>query len=156
MRPPPILSSLVLGTAFYAVAVSFPAFAEDYAVVTNRVIYPGETIVRQAIEEVPVRNGRRDLSAVAISPVQVEGKLARRTLLPGRFIPLNAVRETYLIEQGAAVQVLFVQGGLTISVAGVSLQPGSAGDFIKVRNIDSGVVVSGTVMADGTVRVGTS
>ncbi|MGC3970575.1 MAG: flagella basal body P-ring formation protein FlgA [Pirellulales bacterium] len=28
-----------------------------------------------------------------------------------------------------------------------------AGDVIRVRNLDSGVIVSGTVMADGTVEV---
>jgi len=36
------------------------------------------------------------------------------------------------------------------------LQPGAAGDFVRVRNIDSGKVFSGTVMADGTIRVGAS
>ena len=36
----------------------------------------------------------------------------------------------------------------------MTLQPGAAGDLVKVRNIDSGKILSGTVMADGTVRVG--
>jgi flagella basal body P-ring formation protein FlgA len=135
-------------------AALLPAHAEDFAVVTNRVVYPGETLVRQALEEVPVRNGRRDLSAVATEVAQVEGKVARRTLLPSRFIALNALRDSYLVEKGAAVQVFFVQGAMTISITGVSLQPGSAGDLIKIRNVDSGAVISGTVMADGSVRVG--
>jgi flagella basal body P-ring formation protein FlgA len=38
----------------------------------------------------------------------------------------------------------------------VTLEPGSAGDVIKVRNMDSGRVFSGIVMADGTIRVGAS
>ena len=38
----------------------------------------------------------------------------------------------------------------------VPLQPGSAGDLVKVRNLDSGAVFTGTVMADGTIRVGAS
>jgi flagella basal body P-ring formation protein FlgA len=36
----------------------------------------------------------------------------------------------------------------------VTLEPGSAGDLVKVRNIDSGKILSGTVMADGSIRVG--
>ena len=51
---------------------------------------------------------------------------------------------------------MFVAGGLTISVTAVTLEPGSAGDLVKVRNIDSGAIFSGIVMADGTVRVGAS
>ncbi|TIO47611.1 MAG: flagella basal body P-ring formation protein FlgA, partial [Mesorhizobium sp.] len=47
-------------------------------------------------------------------------------------------------------------GALTISAAGVTLQPGAAGDLIKIRNVDSGKIISGTVMADGTIRVGAS
>ena len=66
----------------------------------------------------------------------------------------TALREAYLVEQGAAVQVIFVAGALTISATAVTLQPGSAGDLVKVRNVDSGKVFSGTVMADGTIRVG--
>ncbi len=135
-------------------AVVFPAQAEDVAVVTNRVIYPGETIGLDMLREVPVRNGKRDLSAVATLVEQVEGKVARRTLLPGRFIAVNSVRDAYLVEQGAAVQVMFVHGGLTISATAVTLQPGAAGDVVKVRNIDSGNVFTGTVMIDGTIRVG--
>lgn len=146
--------SRIVASAFLAAALCVPALGEEFVVVTNRVIYPGETIVRQAVEEVPVRNGRRDLSTVARTPGQVVGKVARRTLVPRHFIAMNALRDTYLIEQGAAVQVFFAQDGLTISVAGISLEPGSVGDFIKVRNADSGAVISGTVMADGTIRVG--
>jgi flagella basal body P-ring formation protein FlgA len=135
-------------------AFAMPAVAQEIAVVTNRVVYPGETIGLDVLREVPVTNRNRDLSTVATVVEQVEGKVARRTLLPGRFIAVNAVRDAYLVEQGAAVQVMFVHGGLTISASAVTLQPGSAGDVVKVRNIDSGNTFTGTVMADGTIRVG--
>ncbi len=82
--------------------------------------------------------------------------MARRTLLPGRLIGLSAVRDAYLVETGKPVQVRFVQGVLEISVAGVPLQAGAAGDLVKVRNIDSGVVFTGTVMGDGSIRVSES
>ncbi|TGQ97912.1 flagellar basal body P-ring formation chaperone FlgA, partial [Mesorhizobium sp. M4B.F.Ca.ET.200.01.1.1] len=94
--------------------------------------------------------------AVATRSEELQGKIAKRTLLPGRYIPSAAIREAWLVEQGAAVQVFFVAGGLTITATAVTLQPGSAGDFIKVRNSDSGKILSGTVMADGTIQVGAS
>ncbi|TGQ49824.1 flagellar basal body P-ring formation protein FlgA, partial [Mesorhizobium sp. M1C.F.Ca.ET.212.01.1.1] len=58
--------------------------------------------------------------------------------------------------QGASVQVYFTAGALTISAAGVTLEPGAAGDQIKIRNTDSGKIISGTVMTDGTIKVGAS
>jgi flagella basal body P-ring formation protein FlgA len=129
------------------------SFAGETVTIPNRVIYPGETIPAEALKEVTLSQGKQPPAAVAMARTDIEGKIARRTLLPGRYIPLAAVRDAFLVEQGAAVQVLFVSGVLTISAAAVTLQPGSAGDMIKVRNLDSGKVLSGTIMADGSVRV---
>lgn len=129
------------------------AFAQETVVVATRVIYPGETISSAALDDVPLRRQLKNPHAVALDMEQLEGKVARRTLLPGRMIPVAYVRDAYLVETGSPVQVMFVQGGLEISVAGVPLQSGAAGDEVRVRNIDSGAVFSGTVMADGTVRV---
>ncbi len=130
------------------------ALSQEIVVVTNRVIYPGQTIVAEALREVTLKAGKLAPQAVAMSVLDLEGKIARRTLLPGRYIQMNALREAYLVEQGAAVEVVFIAGALTISASAVTLDPGSAGDLVKVRNIDSGKVFSGTVMADGSIRVG--
>ena len=42
---------------------------------------------------------------------------------------------------------------MTISAAGSPLEDGATGQMIRARNMDSGVIVSGTVLADGTVHV---
>ncbi|WP_315925473.1 flagellar basal body P-ring formation chaperone FlgA [Mesorhizobium sp. SP-1A] len=131
-----------------------PAGAEETVLIPARVIYPGETISLAILKEVTLAAGRHKPEAVATEARELDGKVAKRTLLPGRYIPNDALRDAWLVEQGASVQVLFVAGQLTISATAVTLQPGSAGDLVKVRNLDSGKVFSGTVMADGTVRVG--
>lgn len=133
-----------------------PALAQDMVIVPTRVIYPGETIGGDAIREVPLRRQVRNIAALAVDWSQLEGKVARRTLLPGRMIPVSSVRDAWLVEPGSPVQVRFVHGGLEISVAGVPLQHGSAGDMIKVRNMDSGTVFTGIVMADGSIMVAAS
>lgn len=135
-------------------AWSMPAAAEDLGVIPTHIIYPGESIAAGDLKMARVRKGKPVTVAFARDPQELVGKVAKRTLLPGRFVPLAAVRDPYLIQQGAPVQVLFIQDGLTISATVVSLEPGSEGDVVKVRNIDSGAVFSATVMADGTVRVG--
>jgi flagella basal body P-ring formation protein FlgA len=82
------------------------------------------------------------------------GKVARRTLLAGQPIALNAVRDAYLVNQGKSSLVVFETGGLTITLQAMALQNGSAGDVVTLRNPDSGVVIQGTVESDGTVRLG--
>ncbi|MFE0019069.1 flagellar basal body P-ring formation chaperone FlgA [Mesorhizobium sp. NPDC059054] len=132
---------------------ALPAFAGEVVLIPNRVIYPGETIALAALKEVTLAPGKRKPDGVATVATELDGKVAKRTLLPGRYIPANSVRDAWLVEQGATVQVFFTAGVLTISASAVTLQPGSAGDLIKVRNVDSGKVLSGTVMADGSIQV---
>ncbi|QKC95149.1 flagella basal body P-ring formation protein FlgA [Mesorhizobium sp. NZP2298] len=130
--------------------------AGEVVLIPNRVIYPGETIELAALKQVTLIPGKHKPEAMATRAEELQGKIAKRTLLPGRYIPSTAIREAWLVEQGAAVQVFFVAGGLTITATAVTLQPGSAGDLIKVRNSDSGKILSGTVMADGTIQVSAS
>lgn len=154
MRAPAktVLAGLVLLGAALAMA-PVPANAQETVVVANRVIYPGETVKADSIDEVPLRRRLQNPGQFAFQPEQVEGKVARRTLLPGRLVPLNSVRAAYLVEPGAPVQMVFAMGHLEISTSAVPLQAGAAGDLIRLRNIDSGAVVTGQVMDDGTVRV---
>ncbi len=83
----------------------------------------------------------------------VVGKVSKRTLLPGRVIMTSALREAYAVERGTTVQMVVSVGTLKISAKGSPLQDAAVGDLIQLRNIDSGVIVAGTVMSDGTVEV---
>ena len=130
------------------------AMASDTVVVPKRVIYPGETIDAGSLSEVPLRNPTRITAEIAYFPSDIDGKVAKRTLLPGRFIPLSSVREAYVVEAGSPVEVNYASNGLQITTMAIPLQPGSIGDMIRVRNADSGAVFSGIVLANGTVRVG--
>lgn len=135
-------------------AVIIGANAQETAIVSTRTIYPGQVVPGDALQEVALN--WHPTALIVRSPGEIEGKVARRTLLPGRLIPEGSVREPYLVETGRPVTVTFVEGGLTISTKAVSLQSGAAGDMIRLRNIDSGVVLSGVVLSDGTVRIGDS
>jgi flagella basal body P-ring formation protein FlgA len=132
------------------------ASAQEMVIVPTRVIYPGETVTTADVQSVALRRSKRGLPPIAFEREDVEGRVTRRTLLPGRLIAMSSLRDPYAVEAGKPVQVQFIQGALTISAIGVPLQAGSVGDLIRIRNIDSGVVFSGIVMADGTVRVSAS
>ena len=150
---------LALGPYFRRLALALalamgvaPAFADEVVLIPNRVIYPGETIGLAALKEVTLGAGKRKPQGVVTVAADLEGKIAKRTLLPGRYIPATALRDAWLVEQGAPVLINFVVDSLSITASAISLQPGSAGDLIKVRNVDSGKVLSGTVMAEGSIQ----
>ena len=82
------------------------------------------------------------------------GKVAKRTLLPGRYIPLAAVRDAYLVEQGASVQVYFIAGGTDDLGHRGDARAGSPPATRQGPQHRQRQRLSGTVMADGTVRVG--
>lgn len=147
------VTRIALAAVAALAAAIVPVAAEQTIVVTNRVIYPGQAISADALDEVPLRRVLRDPTAVLHVPDQLAGKVARRTLLPGRLIAANSVRDAYLVEPGAPVQLVYVHGPLTIHATGMPLQTGIAGERIRLRNVDSGIVVTGTVMDDGTVRI---
>ena len=150
------LLTMIATVAAMLAAPMMPAFAQSTVLVPTRVIYPGETISPDSIEEVPLRRQLKNPGAVASHWQQVGGKVAKRTLLPGRLISISSVRNMHLVEPGKPVQVRYVHGGLEIGISAVPLQAGAAGDQVQVRNIDSGAVFIGTVMTDGTVRVSAS
>lgn len=152
-----ITSYLVSGVVASTVAASLwavpqAAFAQPYAVVPTQTVYPGETLTASQLEEVPVTNPNI-AGGYAQSIAEVEGMISKRTLLPGRTIPVASLRPPYAINRGANIRLTFTLGSMTISASGTPLTDASVGDVIKVRNLDSGVIVTGTVLADGTVQV---
>jgi flagellar basal body P-ring formation protein FlgA len=68
-------------------------------------------------------------------------------------VQINAIRDAYLVNQGKSSLVVFQNAGLTITTQAVALDNGGAGDVVKLRNPDSGLVIQGTVDRDGTVRL---
>jgi len=136
-----------------ALAAATPARAQTAVVPSAKaVIYPGDIIddamLADTSAEVDAAGG-----PFALARSQLIGKMSRRTLLPGRPIPLRAIDNPRVVRSGAEVQMVYVQGDLTIVTTGAAMQDGGIGETIKIRNSDSGVTVVGTVRADGTVRV---
>jgi flagella basal body P-ring formation protein FlgA len=116
-------------------------------------IYPGDVIGESLLVEksFSLRPGQN--LPVHKSRDELIGKVAKRTLLPGKPIPLNSTREVETVRQGKPVAIVFQAGGLTITGQAIPLQSGRVGDLLSLRNMDSGTTIKGIVQADGTVRV---
>ena len=148
-----ILRGLVLSATLVAVLAPVVANAGmGYAVVPTEVIYPGETVTGARVEEVEVTNPNL-AGDYAKSIDQVIGLVTKRTLLPGRTISVSALREAYTVTRGSKVRLVFNVGNMTISAAGTPLEDATTGQVIRARNMDSGIIVNGTVLQNGTIRV---
>ncbi len=136
-----------------AASLSAPAGADEFLAPSVKVVvYPGDVIAEDVLVDAPL-SGLLLNGAIALSHDQLVGKMARRTLLPGKPIPLAAVDNPRVVRNGGEVRLVYVDGALTITTVGAAMQDGAAGDVIKVRNADSGVTVMGRLRADGSVLV---
>ena len=144
----------VLAIAVTVLAGQGAVFAGQVVPVPAVVIYPGDLIRDGMLTERELPSDFAGEASSILDRAALVGKSARRTLLPGLPIASNAVGEPKIVAAGAMVRVTFVEGGLTISTYASALQAGATGDVIPLRNRESGLTVSGTIQADGSVRVG--
>lgn len=80
------------------------------------------------------------------------GMKVRRRIQADQPVARHLLMNTYLVEQGSHVTIQVQQAGFQASVKGVALENGQAGQRIKVRNLTSGVVVEGIVIAENLVE----
>jgi len=145
---------LVVVGALLGLAGARPSQAADIPLpVPKATVYPGDVIGAEVLSDRLFIERTVTRGSIIESRDALIGKVAKRTLLPGQPIPVNALRDPYAVTQGKSALLVFKAGGLTITSTAVALQNGVIGDIISARNADSGIVVKGMVQADGTIRV---
>ncbi|WP_245413447.1 flagellar basal body P-ring formation chaperone FlgA [Mangrovicella endophytica] len=117
------------------------------------VIYPGQSVLDKGVGSKRFRIPGERLTAYAIEEAMLNGKVARRTLLPNKPILLSDLKNPDIVKAGVGTTLVYRDGGLIITGPATPLQSGGEGETIRVRNSDSGIVVTGTVAADGTIEV---
>jgi flagella basal body P-ring formation protein FlgA len=146
----------LLGLALSTLLAPLAARAAELVLPVPRVtLYPGELIGEEQLADRAFLAHTVARAAVHEARQGVIGKVARLTLLAGQPIPVNALRDPYVVTQGKSALVVFEAGGLTITLQATALQNAGIGDVISLRNEDSGRIIKGAVAADGTVRLST-
>lgn len=116
-------------------------------------IYPGQVIDKSMLVDRAFKtNGGDPVTAIGTSDALV-GKISKQTLLPGKPIYGEQLREPHAVTQGQAALLVFQSGALTITANAIALQSGATGEMVSVRNVDSGRIIKGTVGDDGAVHV---
>lgn len=118
------------------------------AVMASRVL-PVRTIITAAdvVQTKAVAQG-------AVSELdEAIGREVLATLYPGRPIRAEQLGDPAIVERNQIVPLAVQLGSLSISTEGRALARGSAGEVIRVMNLQSRLTVSGRVQEDGSIRV---
>ncbi len=116
-------------------------------------IYAGDMITDSMLADRVFSSAPNDRVAVVTSRQALLGKVAKRSLPAGAPIAINAFADPKVVSRGSLAPVVLQEGGLTISGYALALENGSVGNIVRLKNMDSGLTIAGTVQADGSVRV---
>jgi flagella basal body P-ring formation protein FlgA len=83
----------------------------------------------------------------------VVGLRAKRPVGSGKTLHAGLLKREQLVQRGKTVSILADLSGLQVSMRGKAMSDGSYGDRIRVKNLKSGRVISGTVAGNGLVKV---
>ncbi|MEP7172130.1 MAG: flagellar basal body P-ring formation chaperone FlgA [Aestuariivirga sp.] len=118
------------------------------------VVYAGDQIVQGMLVDKPFSVPDAAAKNYVLMRRQIEGLYAKRTLLPGKPIPLAYVKQKDSVVQGVLTKATFEMNGLVISTFLVPLQSGVAGELIDARNPEYGRTIKALVKSDGSLQVG--
>ena len=124
---------------------------------TVRIVVPAHDIVRgDTISENDLTyatvDGAALMSGVPTRIDEVKGMQARRMLSAGQPFRGDDVRKPIVITKGETVTMQFIVPGVELTTMGRAMSEGGIGDAVTVQNPASYRMISGIVIAPGTVR----
>ena len=117
-------------------------------------IYPGDAIVDSMLVDRAFPAGTSTVFPIVVTHAELKDKVARRTLLPGRPIAVNAVMVRAVVQRGTVIPATYHDAGLVITASVLALEDGVLNAAIQARNVDTGKVIVGLVQADGSIQIG--
>ena len=124
----------------------------DNVIVLSRPVQRGEIITQQhlAVEKRDVSKLRGDFITQF---EQLENKQAARYMPTGSILSLKSFIEPFLVKRGEKITISAVQPAFTIRMNGIAMMDGTKGQRIRIKNENSGRIISATVVEAGVVSV---
>jgi flagella basal body P-ring formation protein FlgA len=124
----------------------------DSVVVSRRPVVRGQALRAEALmlNEVDI-SGLHKAYFTRIE--DAVGLRSKRSISSGDTLHAGLLERARLIKRGGQVEIVANTAGLQVRMTGQALSDGSRGDRIKVRNLNSGRIVSGTVVGSGLIQV---
>jgi flagella basal body P-ring formation protein FlgA len=121
-------------------------------VVTNRPMSKDELITTDTIslKEVDITNLNQGFFS---DPNLAVGQISRFPMKAGSILTPQSIVKNKLIKRGDRLNIIVEDAELSVYMQGESLEDGSLGDNIKVRNISSKKIIEATIVAPGKVQI---
>jgi flagella basal body P-ring formation protein FlgA len=124
---------------------------------TLRIVVPAHDIARgDVIAESDLTyttvDGAALMSGVPTKMDEVKGMQTRRMLSAGQPFRSDDVRKPIVITKGQTVTMQFTVPGVELTAMGRAMSEGGIGDTVTIQNPASYRMISGVVIAPGTVR----
>jgi flagella basal body P-ring formation protein FlgA len=78
---------------------------------------------------------------------------ATRFLNAGQVVQFNDVKKEQLVKKGQMVKAIFGTSTFEVAISAEVQEAGSAGDVVKVKNLDSQKVFAAKIIDRGVVRI---
>ena len=119
----------------------------------TRAIAPGEVVTPDSLRELEIDllDAHRDLVR---GPGLALDRTARRALNPGRPILARDLKVTLAVARNDIVTLEARLGAISLRTRAKAIDGGAVGDTIRVQNIDSRRLLTGTIVEPGVVAVG--
>ncbi len=95
-----------------------------------------------------------DLPGAVASVAEAAGLTAAGAIYAGQAVRPSDLAQPALVERNALVTLVYARGPLRIAAQGRALDTAAAGGLVRVMNLASRNVVTGTVTAPATVTIG--
>lgn len=92
-------------------------------------------------------------SDIYVSLDEITGMAARTNIQGGRILTDGMLEPPTMVIRGETVLVCIPIGSASVTLHGVALDSGAVGDEIRVRNPDSGTIVTATVTGPSTASI---
>jgi flagella basal body P-ring formation protein FlgA len=124
----------------------------DEVVVTRRSVVRGETLQADdlTLSEMDTSRLRKAYFTRIDDAI---GLLSKRSIATGSVVHAGLLKRANLVKRGSKVEIIANFDGLDVRMRGEALADGGRGDRIRVKNLSSGRVVTGTVSGSGVVHV---
>lgn len=120
--------------------------------VLTRPIGRDEVIAAGDIEYLRLKDSRLGSSTI-VDADDLVGLSARHALRAGVPVRAAQVRQPVVVAKGSQVILVLDRPGLALSARGRALEDGGRGEVVRVSNLQSNIVIEGTVAGPGQVRV---
>lgn len=128
------------------VTVRVPAVVTREGIARGSVVQPGQVeVVECELSRLP-EGALREVA-------QADGRQAVRALPAGTPLQQSDLMVPVVVHRGDKVTVTLETGALTLTVQGLALEEGGAGEVIKVQSLQSNRPVAGVVQGPGAVLV---